>query len=176
MKRKSIILLLLALTVLMILPSCSGRKKREKITDPVEQQALRTRNRDIPVDSLFTATAAREIASPFKKIAIKKLFAEVKVSSATAAERATREKYAEDKLMKKDKMKEEAAKKAAAKASAEEMADYKANWSERMAVTFRDLPADGYSPSLTIYFMVVLVAFVVIFIIKVIKAFFVKPQ
>lgn len=175
MKRLSIILLL-ALTVLMSFSSCSKIKKREKITDPVKQEALRTRTESIPVDSLFTATAAREIASPFKKINIKKLFSEVKVSYAAASENATREKYAEEKLMKKDKMKEEAAKKAAAKASAEEMADYKANWAERMVVTFRDLPAEGYSPSLTIYFFVVLIAFVVIFVIKVIKTFFIAPK
>ena len=175
MKSLSIILLL-ALTVLMSFSSCSKIKKREKITDPVKQEALRTRTESIPVDSLFTATAAREIASPFKKINIKKLFSEVKVSYAAASENATREKYAEEKLMKKDKMKEEAAKKAAAKASAEEMADYKANWAERMVVTFRDLPAEGYSPSLTIYFFVVLIAFVVIFVIKVIKTFFIAPK
>lgn len=175
MKRLSIILLL-ALTVLMSFSSCSKIKKREKITDPVKQEALRTRTESIPVDSLFTATAAREIASPFKKINIKELFSEVKVSYAAASENATREKYAEEKLMKKDKMKEEAAKKAAAKASAEEMADYKANWAERMVVTFRDLPAEGYSPSLTIYFFVVLIAFVVIFVIKVIKTFFIAPK
>ena len=174
MKRLSIILLL-ALSVLMSFSSCSKIKKREKITDPVKQEALRTRSESIPVDSLFTATAAREIASPFKKINIKKLFAEVKVSYAAAAEKATREKYAEDKLMKKDKMKKEAAQKAAAKASPEEIAEYKANWVERVGVTFRDLPAEGYSPALTIYFLIVLVAFAVIFTIKVIKTFFVKP-
>lgn len=166
---------MLALTVLVSFSSCTRHKKREKITDPVQQEALRTRSKEIPVDSIFTVTAAREIASPFKKIAIGKLFKEVKASYALSAEKATREKYAEDKLMKKDKMKEEAAKKAAAKASAEEMADYKANWAERMVVTFRDLPAEGYSPSLTIYFFVILIAFVVIFVIKVIKTFFVKP-
>ena len=167
---------MLALTVLVSFSSCTRHKKREKITDPVQQEALRTRSKEIPVDSIFTATAAREMASPFKKIAIGKLFKEVKASYASSAEKATREKYAEDKLMKKDKMKEEAAKKAAAKASAEEMADYKANWAERMVVTFRDLPAEGYSPSLTIYFFVVLIAFVVIFVIKVIKTFFISPK
>lgn len=176
MKRISSIALLIFLTVLVGFTSCSRRHKREKITDPVQQEALRTRNKDIPVDSLFTAAAMKEVASPFKKIAIGKLFADVKLSYKASAEKATREKYAEDKLMKENKMKEEAAKKAAAKASAEDMAEYKANWAERIVVTFRDLPKDAYSPTLTIYFLLVLIAFVVIFTIRVIKAFFISPK
>ena len=72
-------------------------------------------------------------------------------------------------------MKEEAAQKAAAKASPEALADYKANFVERIEATFKFLPAEGYSPGLTIYFLVVLVAFAVIFTIKVIKTFFIKP-
>lgn len=169
-------MLLLALTALVSFSSCSKGKKREKITDPVQQQALRTRDKDIPIDSLFTATAAREIASPFKKIAIGKLFAELKVSYAASAENATREKYAEKKLMKKDKMKKEDAKEAAAKVAPEELAEYKANMAERLLVSFRDIPGEGYSPSLTIYFFVVLISFVVIFVIKVIKTFFISPK
>ena len=173
MKRTGLIIML-ALTVLVSFSSCTRHKKREKITDPVQQEALRTRSKEIPVDSIFTATAAREIASPFKKIAIGKLFKEFKVSWSESAEKAAREKYAE-KLHKEDKMKEEAAQKAAAKASPEALADYKANFMERVEVTFESLPADGYSPGLTIYFLVVLIAFAVIFTIKVIKTFFVKP-
>ncbi len=174
--KKLRIIFLLSLVVLMGFTSCSKSKKREKITDPVQQEALRTRNQDIPVDSLFTATALREIASPFKKISIKKLFTEVKASWKVSAENATREKYAKEKLVRKDKMKEDAAKKAAAKASAEDMAEFKASFTERVSVTFRDLPAEGYSPSLTIYFLVVLVAFAIIFTIRVIKAFFISPK
>jgi len=172
--RKTRIILLLTLTVLVGFTSCS-RKKREKITDPVKQEALRTRSESIPIDSIFTAASASEIASPFKKIAIKKLFAEIKAEYPLSAEKAAREKYAE-KLHDKDKMKEDAAKKAAAKASPEELAEYKANKMERVTVTMRDLPADGYSPSLTIYFLVILIVFVIIFIYRVIKTFFISPK
>ena len=170
------IMLLLTLTLLVGFTSCSGRKKRERITDPVQQEALRTRDKSIPVDSIFTATAAKKMASPFKKIAIGKLFKETGESWAASAEKATREKYAEEKLMKQDKMKKEAAQKAAAKADPEAMAEYKANMVERAVVALRDLPAEGYSPSLTFYFLLVLVAFAVIFTIRVIKTFFITPK
>lgn len=173
--KKLKIALLLTLVVLLGFSSCTRTKKRERITDPVQQEALRTRDKSIPVDSLFTATAAKKMASPFKKIAIGKLFKETGTSWAASAEKATREKYAEEKLMKEDKMKEEAAKKAAAKADPEAMAEYKANLVERAYVTLRDLPADGYSPSLTFYFLLVLVAFAIIFTVRVIKTFFIKP-
>ena len=155
--------------------SCSKKHKREKITDPVQQEALRTRSESIPVDSLFTATAAREIASPFKKIALGQLFSEVKTSWSESAEKAAREKYAE-KLRKKDKMKKDEAKKAAAKASAETLADYKPSTFERVEATLMFLPGEGYSTSLTIYFFIVLVAFVIIFTTKVVKAFFITPK
>ena len=175
MKKISSLILLLFLTVPLGFTSCS-RHKREKITDPVQQEALRTRKPDIPVDSLFTAAAAKEVASPFKKIAIKKLFADFKLSWASSAETATLEKYAKDKLMKKDKMKKEEAAKAAAKADEEALAEYKAHFTERLSVAFRDIPAEGYSPSLTIYFLLVLITFVVIFAAKVIKTFFISPK
>jgi len=175
MKRPVLTVILLALVVLVGSSSCSKSKKREKITDPVQQQALRTRDKDIPIDSLFTASAAKEVASPFKKIAIRKLFADFKVSWASSAETATREKYAKD-LEKTEKLKEEDAKKKAAKAEPEALADYKANFTERLTVAFRDIPAEGYSPSLTVYFLVVLLAFVVIFTVKVIKTFFISPK
>ena len=175
MKRIRIIMLL-ALVLLVGFTSCSsGRKKRERITDPVQQEALRTRDKDIPVDSIFTAKSVRIIASPFKKIAIGKYFSELSAGWKESAEKATREKYAE-KLQKEEKMKEEAAKKAAAKASPEKLADSKATSMERLEVTLRDIPADGYSPTLTFYFLVVLIAFVIIFTIRVIKAFFVAPK
>jgi len=173
--KKSRIILLLALALLVGFTSCSRRHKREKITDPVQQEALRTRDEGIPIDSLFTKTAAVKVASPFKKIAIGKLFSEVKVSYAESADKAAREKYAE-KLHDEDKMKEEAAKKAASKASEETLAEYKANFMERAVVTMKELPAEGYSPSLTIYFMIVLIAFVIIFSIRVVKTFFISPN
>jgi len=165
----------MVLTALIGFSSCSKSKKREKITDPVQQEALRTRNDSIPVDSMFTADAVRNIASPFKKISIGKLFSEFKAGYSESAEKAAREKYAE-KLHDKDKMKEEEAKAAAEKVAPEELADYKANKYERFAVTLRDLPADGYTPSLTIYFLIVLASFVIIFLTKVIKTFFISPK
>ena len=106
MKRLRIILLL-SLALLVGLTSCGGHKKRERITDPVQQEALRTRDKDIPVDSIFTATALRKMASPFKKIAIGKYFSELSAGWKESAEKATREKYA-DKLRKEEKMKKEA--------------------------------------------------------------------
>ena len=169
------ILMIIALAVVVSFSSCSKKHKREKITDPVQQEALRTRNEDIPIDSLFTAKAAREIASPFKKIAIGKLFSEIKASWPESAEKAAREKYAE-KLHKKDKMKEDEAQKAAAKASTDVLAEFEPSTTERLEATFKFLPGEGYSPTLTIYFFVMLIAFAIIFTIKVIKAFFISPK
>ena len=45
-----------------------------------------------------------------------------------------------------------------------------------MTVTRQNLPVDKYSPSLTLYFLIVLVLFVIIFTIRVIRAFFVSPK
>lgn len=175
MKRTLLTFVLISLAVLVGASSCSKSKKREKITDPVQQQALRTRNQEIPVDSLFTAAAARELASPFKKIAIKKLFADLKASWPAAAETASRDKYAEH-LVKKEHLKKDEAEKKAAAAEPETLAEYKAGFPERAAAAFRSLPAEGYSPSLTTYFLVVLLAFVVIFTVKVVKTFFISPK
>ena len=176
MKRIGIIWLSLLLALLFVAPSCGrGVKKREKITDPVQQQALRTRSQDIPVDSIFTAAAAKEIASPFKKIAISRMVKDFKASWADSEERATREKY-EEHLVKKEKMKDAAAKKKAAKATPEELAEYEAGFSDRLEVTFRDIPAEDYSKSLTFYFFLMLIIFAIIFTVRVIKTFFISPK
>ena len=89
--------------------------------------------------------------------------------------KGSREKYA-DKLIKKDGMKKDAAKKAADKVAVTELEEYKPNFLERVVLIKQNLPSDGYSASLTIYFLIVLVAFVIIFTTRVIKAFFVKPE
>lgn len=171
--KKLRLLLILALTVLGA-ASCT-RHKREKITDPVQQEVLRTRDQDLPVDSLFTKQAAAKIASPFKRIAIGKLFAETKEAYSGAADKAARQKYAE-KLEKEDKMDKDKALKKAAKADSTTLAEHKANLMERIVVTGESLPGDGYSPSLTTYFLIVLIAFAILFTIRVIKAFFVSPK
>lgn len=175
MKRIGIIWLSLLLALLFVAPSCGGVKKREKITDPVQQQALRTRNQDIPVDSLFTSAAAKEIASPFKKIAISRMIKGFRESWAVSADKATREKY-EEHLVKKEKMKKPAAKKKAEKATPEELAEYEAGFSDRLEVTFRDIPAEDYSKSLTFYFFLMLIIFAIIFTVRVIKTFFISPK
>ena len=172
MKRIQIVILLF-LAVLGSF-SCNG-KKREKITDPVQQQALRTRDERIPIDSLFTGQAVKMMASPFKRIAIGRMFADGKVAYRESAEKGAREKYAE-KLRKKDKMKEEDAAKAAEKADSTILADYKAGFFKRMEITSQSMPKEAYSPSLTLYFLLVLIAFVIIFSIRVYKAFFVSPK
>ena len=173
--RKLRIIIILALAVMVSFSSCSKKQKREKITDPVQQEALRTRDQSIPIDSLFTGPSMKKIASPFKKIAIGKLFTEWKATTSIAIENGSREKYA-DKLIKKDGMKKDAAKKAADKVAVTELEEYKPNFLERVVLTKQNLPSDGYSASLTIYFLIVLVAFVIIFTTRVIKAFFVKPE
>ena len=173
--RRLRIIIILALAVMVSFSSCSKKHKREKITDPVQQEALRTRDQSIPIDSLFTGQSMKKIASPFKKIAIGKLFAEWKTTTSVAIEKGSREKYAE-KLRKKDGMKKDAAEKAAAKADLADLEEYEPNFLERAVLTKQNLPADGYSPSLTIYFLIVLVAFVIIFTTKVIKAFFISPK
>jgi len=172
MKRLYLVVLI-ALVALSTL-SCS-KSKREKITDPVQQEALRTRDAEIPVDSLFTASSARKISSPFKKISFGKLFGESKQAYAESADKAARQKYAE-KLEDEDKLKKEQAEKKAARADSTTLADYKASFYERLVVTGESLPGDGYSPSLTAYFMIVLMLFVIIFTIRVVKAFFVSPK
>ena len=174
MKRLRIILIL-AIAVMVSFSSCSKKHKREKITDPVQQEALRTRDQNIPIDSLFTAPAAKKIASPFKKIAIGKLFAEWKLAYAESYEKGAREKYAEY-LHDKEKMKEDAAKKKAAKADLATLEEHEPNLMERVVVTMQNLPGDGYSPSLTIYFLIILIAFVIIFTIKTIRTFFISPK
>ena len=171
--KKVQIIVLLALAVLGSF-SCNG-KKRVKITDPVQQQALRTRDESIPIDSLFTGQAVKKIASPFKRIAIGKMFADGKVAYRESAEKGAREKYAE-KLRKKDNMKKEDAAKAAEKADSTTLADYKAGFFKRMEISSHSMPKEEYSPSLTLYFLLVLIAFVIIFSIRVYKAFFVSPK
>ena len=73
MKRFHLIVLI-ALSLIGTL-SCS-KSKREKITDPVRKEALRTRDEAIPVDSLLTKAAMEKIASPFERISIGKFIAE----------------------------------------------------------------------------------------------------
>ena len=172
MKRFHLIVLI-ALSLIGTL-SCS-KSKREKITDPVRKEALRTRDEAIPVDSLLTKAAIEKIASPFERISIGKFIAESKATYAEAADKATRQKYAE-KLEKEEKLKKEQAEKKAAKADSTALADSRANLFERIVFTGDNLPGDGYSPSLTAYFIVVLLLFVIIFTVRVIKAFFISPK
>lgn len=171
--KKAQIIILLTLAVLGSF-SCNG-KKREKITDPVQQQALRTRDGSIPIDSLFTGPAVKKIASPFKRIAIGRMFADGRLAYRESAEKGAREKYAE-KLRKKDKMEKEDAAKAAEKADSTTLADYKAGVFKRLEISSQSMPKEEYSPSLTLYFLLVLIAFVVIFSIRVYRAFFVSPE
>ena len=176
MKRFSHIFLIL-LAALVVCSSCTGPKKpkREKITDPEQQEALRTRDPEIPVDSLFTAAAMKKILSPFEKISIRGYLSEFRSGYAESAEPAARKKYAEQ-LQKKEKMKEEEAEAAAAKADSAALSTVRVNFLDRASVTRQNLPAENYSPPLTLYFMVVLVLFVIIFTFKVIRAFFVSPK
>ena len=167
---------LIALIVLSVIGTAScSKSKREKITDPVQQEALRTRDASIPTDSLLTKTAMEKIASPFKRISIGKFISESKATYAESADKAARLKYAE-KLEKEDKLKKEQAEKKAAKADSTALADYKASLMERISYTGDNLPGDGYSTSLTAYFIVVLLLFVIIFTVRVIKAFFISPK
>ena len=96
-------------------------------------------------------------------------------SWAVSADKATREKY-EEHLVKKEKMKKPAAKKKAEKATQEELAEYEAGFSDRLEVTFRDIPAEDYSKSLTFYFFLMLIVFAIIFTVRVIKTFFISPK
>ena len=171
--KRSHLIALIALAVIGTV-SCS-KSKREKITDPVQQEALRTRDASIPTDSLFTKSALEKIASPFERISIGKFISEYKDTYAQAADKASRLKYAE-KLQKEEKLKKEEAEKKAAKADSTALADSRANLLERISYTGDNLPGDGYSTSLTAYFIVVLLLFVIIFTVRVIKAFFISPK
>ena len=171
-------ILLVLLAALCVCSSCSKfftKPKREKITDPEQQEALRTRNADIPVDSLFTPGALKEVMSPFERIAIGQYLSDYKAGFAESYDAAARKKYAE-KLRKSEKMKEDEALAVAAKADSAALSTVRVGLVDRMTVTRQNLPVDKYSPSLTLYFLIVLVLFVIIFTIRVIRAFFVSPK
>ena len=170
-------ILLVLLAALCVCSSCmkSDKPKREKITDPEQQEAMRTRNADIPVDSLFTPGALKEVMSPFERIAIGQYLSDYKAGFAESYDAAARKKYAE-KLRKSEKMKEDEALAVAAKADSAALSTVRVGLVDRMTVTRQNLPVDKYSPSLTLYFLIVLVLFVIIFTIRVIRAFFVSPK
>lgn len=170
-------ILLVLLAALCVCSSCSNyfKPKREKITDPEQQEALRTRNAGVPVDSLFTPGALKEVMSPFERIAIGQYLSDYKAGFAESYDAAARKKYAE-KLRKTEKMKEDEALAAAAKADSAALSTVRVGLVDRMTITRQNLPADKYSPSLTLYFLLVLVLFVIIFTIRVIRAFFVSPK
>lgn len=173
--RKILLVLLAALCVCSSCSKFSTKPKREKITDPEQQEAMRTRNADIPVDSLFTPGALKEVMSPFERIAIGQYLSDYKAGFAESYDAAARKKYAE-KLRKSEKMKEDEALAVAAKADSAALSTVRVGLVDRMTVTRQNLPVDKYSPSLTLYFLIVLVLFVIIFTIRVIRAFFVSPK
>lgn len=173
--RKILLVLLAALCVCSSCSKFSTKPKREKITDPEQQEAMRTRNADIPVDSLFTPGALKEVMSPFERIAIGQYLSDYKAGFAESYDAAARKKYAE-KLHKSEKMKEDEALAVAAKADSAALSTVRVGLVDRMTVTRQNLPVDKYSPSLTLYFLIVLVLFVIIFTIRVIRAFFVSPK
>ena len=173
--RKILLVLLAALCVCSSCSKFSTKPKREKITDPEQQEALRTRNADIPVDSLFTPGALKEVMSPFERIAIGQYLSDYKAGFAESYDAAARKKYAE-KLRKSEKMKEDEALAVAAKADSAALSTVRVGLVDRMTVTRQNLAVDKYSPSLTLYFLIVLVLFVIIFTIRVIRAFFVSPK
>ena len=173
--RKILLVLLAALCVCSSCSKFSTKPKREKITDPEQQEALRTRNAVIPVDSLFTPGALKEVMSPFERIAIGQYLSDYKAGFAESYDAAARKKYAE-KLRKSEKMKEDEALAVAAKADSAALSTVRVGLVDRMTVTRQNLPVDKYSPSLTLYFLIVLVLFVIIFTIRVIRAFFVSPK
>ncbi len=173
--RKILLVLLAALCVCSSCSKFSTKPKREKITDPEQQETLRTRNADIPVDSLFTPGALKEVMSPFERIAIGQYLSDYKAGFAESYDAAARKKYAE-KLRKSEKMKEDEALAVAAKADSAALSTVRVGLVDRMTVTRQNLPVDKYSPSLTLYFLIVLVLFVIIFTIRVIRAFFVSPK
>lgn len=173
---KTLRLLALVLPIAVLALSCSGKPKREKITDPVQQQALRTRDESIPVDSLFTSAAVKKVLSPFDRIAMGQYVREFKtVYREESKDKVLRSNYAEY-LRKKEKMDKEKAEKEAAKADSTALSTVDASFMERVVYTEQNLPAATYSPSLTLYFMIVLILFVIIFTTRVILAFFVSPK
>ena len=173
--RKILLVLLAALCVCSSCSKFSTKPKREKITDPEQQEAMRTRNADIPVDSLFTPGALKEVMSPFERSAIGQYLSDYKAGFAESYDAAARKKYAE-KLRKSEKMKEDEALAVAAQADSAALSTVRVGLVDRMTVTRQNLPVDKYSPSLTLYFLILLVLFVIIFTIRVIRAFFVSPK
>lgn len=173
---KPLRLLALIVPVALIAISCSSKPKREKITDPVQQQALRTRDESIPIDSLFTATSAKKVLSPFDRISMGQYVREFKtVYRDESRDKVLRINYV-DYLRKEENLDKEKAEKKAAKADSAALSVVDASFLERVVYTEQNLPAATYSPSLTLYFMIVLILFVIIFTTRVIKAFFISPK
>lgn len=173
---KKLRLLALILPVAVIALSCSSKPKREKITDPVQQEALRTRDQAIPADSLFTGSSVKKVLSPFNRISMGQYVREFKtVFKEESKDKVLRSNYAE-KLHKEEKMEEAKAEKAAAKADSTALSTVDATFFERVVYTEQNLPAATYSPSLTLYFMIVLILFVILFTVRVIRAFFISPK
>ena len=173
---KPLRLLALILPVAVIALSCSSKPKREKITDPVQQEALRTRDQAIPVDSLFTSSSVKKVLSPFDRIAMGEYVREFKtVYREESRDKVLRTNYA-DYLRKEEKLDKEKAEKKAEKADSAALSVVDASFLERVVYTEQNLPAATYSPSLTLYFMIVLILFVILFTVRVIRAFFISPK
>ena len=170
------------LTVIVLLSGCSEIKswKREKITDPARQHALQTRSADVPVDSLFTEGAAKLVLSPFKRISFAKFRDDYKITYAKSEETLQREEYEAElrngKANDGKKLDEKTAKRKAARAGKETLSQYEIGTYDRLEWTVENMPAEGYSPKLTLLFGILLALFAVVFILKVIFTFFITPK
>lgn len=174
--------LLFLMTVLVLLLGCSSCKswKREKITDPAQQKALQTRSAEVPIDSLFTVSAAKLVLSPFARISFVKFRDEYKNVYASSEEVLQREAYMKDLIKGKGnngkKMEEKAAEREAAKADAETLSTYRIGAYDRFDYTYDNLPGEGYSVHLTFLFGLLLALFTLVFLGKVIYTFFITPK
>lgn len=124
--------------ILMMVLLLAGCGKKVKVTDPAQRAALRTRNTEIPVDSVLTASGRKAILDVFSRMDSKQL----KEDWSQARESATAEKAS-------DKFKE-------------------------ACQYIKEHHSPSYSPALTIYFRLMLIAFAVYVAVRLGRALILK--
>ncbi|MCQ2187170.1 MAG: hypothetical protein MJY73_02360 [Bacteroidales bacterium] len=150
--------LLLLTAALLCLCSCHPFKNVRAVltAPPEEQQALRTRDPEIPIDSLFTGKTWQKTSKAYSQIAFKKYFQDMKYVYKEVAIHDEENPEAEVKGFKR------ITKTLSLLHSGKDKdTDKPAVWKP-----------EGYSPGLTIYMMLALIVFIVMAVIRIKEAFF----
>ena len=150
--------ILLLAAALICLSSCHPFKNvRAVLTAPAEeQQALRTRDPEIPIDSLFTGKTWQKTSKAYSQIAFKKYFQDMKYVYKEVAIHDEENPEAEVKGFKRITKTL-----SLLHSSKDKDTDKPAVWKP-----------EGYSPGLTVYMMLALIVFLVMAVIRIKEAFF----